>query len=345
MSKFLFFTLSLAFAMPAIPCTRAVYLGANNETITGRTMDWKEDTGSNIWSFPRGMKRDSRITGKSFEWTAKYGSVIAAAYDIATTDGINEKGLVANILWLAESEYPKEDKKKPAMAISIWAQYVLDQFATVKEAVNELKKEKFVVMTAKMPTQDRLATLHLAISDSSGDSAIFEYVDGKLVIHHNKKYQVMTNSPVFEKQLALEEYWKNIGGINQLPGTNRSADRFARASFYINAIPKSSDIRIAQASVMSVMRNVSVPYGITTKDQPNISSTRWRTVADQKNLIYFFDSALAPNTFWVNLKDLDFSAKTGKVLKLDLGPEQRTIYSGNVVKDLKESKPFVFMGI
>lgn len=200
-------------------------------------------------------------------------------------------------------------------------------------------------MTAKMPTQDRLATLHLAISDSSGDSAIFEYVDGKLVIHHNKKYQVMTNSPVFEKQLALEEYWKNIGGINQLPGTNRSADRFARASFYINAIPKSSDIRIAQASVMSVMRNVSVPYGITTKDQPNISSTRWRTVADQKNLIYFFDSALAPNTFWVNLKDLDFSAKTGKVLKLDLGPEQRTIYSGNVVKDLKESKPFIFMGI
>lgn len=345
MYKFLLMIITLTFALPTIPCTRAVYLGPNKETITGRTMDWKEDTRTNIWAFPRGMKRDSRASKKSFEWTSKYGSVVSSGYDISTTDGINEKGLVANILWLAESVYPKENKDKPTMAISIWGQYVLDNFATVKEAVEAMKSEPFVVMTANVPNQNRLATLHLAISDSSGDSAIFEYVDGKLIVHHDRKYQVMTNSPVFEKQLALEEYWKTIGGTNQLPGTNRSSDRFARASFYINAIPKNSDIRIAQASVMSVMRNVSVPYGITTKDQPNISSTRWRTVADQKNLIYFFDSALAPNTFWVNLKDLDFSPNTGKVLKLDLGPEQRTIYSGNVVKDFKESKPFDFMSL
>ena len=31
----------------------------------------------------------------------------------------------------------------------------------------------------------------------------------------------------------------------------------------------------AVASVMSVMRAVSVPLGITTPDQPNISSTIW----------------------------------------------------------------------
>ncbi len=40
---------------------------------------------------------------------------------------------------------------------------------------------------------------------------------------------------------------------------------------------------------MSVMRAVSVPLGITTPDQPNISSTMWRTVSDQKNLVYYFD--------------------------------------------------------
>ncbi len=34
-------------------------------------------------------------------------------------------------------------------------------------------------------------TVHLAISDESGDSAIFEYIDGKLVIHHGRQYQVM----------------------------------------------------------------------------------------------------------------------------------------------------------
>ena len=155
----------------------------------------------------------------------------------------------------------------------------------------------------------------------------------------------MTNSPTFDKQLALEEYWRDIGGTVMLPGTNRASDRFARASFYINAIPKDEDPDLALASVFSVIRNVSVPYGITTPDQPNISSTRWRTVADQKRLIYFFESALTPNTFWVNFKDVDFSSKTGHVMKLDLGKDQSHVYAGNTVKDFKVTQPFKFMGL
>ena len=71
----------------------------------------------------------------------------------------------------------------------------------------------------------------------------------------------MTNSPTFDKQLALVEYWKQIGGTIMLPGTNRASDRFARASFYINAIPKNDNTKQAQASVFSVIRNVSVPMG------------------------------------------------------------------------------------
>jgi choloylglycine hydrolase len=155
----------------------------------------------------------------------------------------------------------------------------------------------------------------------------------------------MTNSPTFDKQLALEEYWSEIGGTVMLPGTNRAADRFARASFYINAIPKDENPDVALASVFSVIRNVSVPFGITTPDQPNISSTRWRTVADQKRLLYFFESALTPNVFWVNFKDIDFSAQTGKVLKLDMGKDQSHIYAGNAVKDFEVAKPFKFLGL
>lgn len=127
-----------------------------------------------------------------------------------------------------------------------------------------------------------MATLHLLISDASGDNAIFEYIDGKLNIPHDRSYQVMTNSPVFEQQLALDNYWQNIGGVTFLPGENRAADRFVRASFYINAIPKVEDTRMAVASVFSVIRNTSVPIGISTPNEPNISSTRWRTVSDQK---------------------------------------------------------------
>jgi choloylglycine hydrolase len=53
-----------------------------------------------------------------------------------------------------------------------------------------------------VPGQDRLATLHLSMSDKTGDSAIVEYIDGQQVIHHSRDYQVMT-SPIFEKQLAV----------------------------------------------------------------------------------------------------------------------------------------------
>jgi len=197
----------------------------------------------------------------------------------------------------------------------------------------------------RTPPDRRLATLHLSLSDASGDSAIIEYIKGRQVIHHSRAYTVMTNSPIFEQQLALESYWRQIGGTVMLPGTNRAADRFARAAFYVDAIPKSSDPVESTASVFGVIRNVSVPYGITTPDQPNISSTRWRTVSDQTRKRYYFESALSTNVFWVDLTRIDFSERSGRVKRLDLGPQQRRIYSGEANADFKEAKAFRFLGV
>ncbi|MDH2239645.1 linear amide C-N hydrolase [Pigmentiphaga sp. GD03639] len=326
-------------------CTRFVYLGAGGQVVTARSMDWKVDVGTNLWVFPRGMRRSGEAGPNSIQWTSKYGSVIASGYDISTTDGMNEAGLVANVLWLVESSYPAYDGKTPGLTLAAWAQYALDNFATVQEAVDTLAKEPFTVVTDNVPGEARLATLHLSLSDASGDSAIIEYIDGRQVIHHSRDYQVMTNSPTFDKQLAMEEYWKQIGGTVMLPGTNRASDRFARAAFYVNAIPKTEDPLETIASVFSVIRNVSVPLGITTPDQPNISSTRWRTVADHKRKRYFFESALTPNIFWVDLAKLDFSRETGQVMKLDLGPNQANIYSGMANGGFKPAAPFKFLGI
>ena len=323
-------------------CTRVVYQGKDNTVLTARSMDWKEDTRSNLWIFPRGMKRNGEIGKNPLEWTSKYGSVVASAYDICSTDGMNEKGLVANLLWLAESEYPQWDGKKPGLSIAAWVQYILDNFATVDEAVSYVEKGTFEVVSDMMPDGTRMATLHLSISDADGDNAIFEYIGGELKLHHDKSYQVMTNSPVFDQQLALNDYWKNIGGTTFLPGTNRAADRFVRASFYINAIPKVADTRTAVASVFSVIRNTSVPLGITTPNEPNISSTRWRTVSDQKNKVYFFESTIQPNVFWVNLQDVDFSEKA-PVKMLDLVSGKT--YAGNTAEQFVEAKPFKFLGV
>jgi len=343
--KFLFISISLFVlsfvTKKADACTRVVYQGINNTILTGRTMDWKEDSRSNLWIFPRGMERNGEIGANPFRWTSKYGSIVTSAYDICSTDGMNEKGLVANLLWLAESEYPDWNGKKPALSIAAWVQYMLDNFATVDEAVFEMKKGNLDVISDMMPDGSRMATLHLSLSDSNGDNAIFEYVKGELVIHHDRSYQVMTNSPIFDQQLALDDYWKNIGGTTFLPGTNRAADRFVRASFYINAIPQTEDVRLAAALVFSVIRNTSVPLGINTPNEPNISSTRWRTVADQKNLVYYFESTMNPNVFWVDMKKIDFSAQA-PVKMLDLVGGK--IYAGNTTDKFQNSAPFKFMG-
>ncbi len=325
-------------------CTRLVYIGPENLVLTGRSMDWHGEIGTNLWVFPRGMERSGEVGPASMEWTADYGSVTASAYDIATSDGMNEAGLVANLLWLTESDYPEWDGDTPGLSVSVWIQYVLDNFATVADAVENHRNEEFVVVSDEIPTEDRFATVHLSLSDATGDSAIFEYLDGELTIHHDREYQVMTNSPPFDRQLALAEYWSEIGGTVMLPGTNRPADRFARASFFVNAIPQTKDRRMATASIFGAIRNVSVPYGISTPDQPEISSTRWRTVADHENRRYYFESALSPNVFWLDLDGIDLAPDAG-VRSLPLGENQANVFAGNVADDFVETEPFEFLGI
>ncbi|NQU32201.1 MAG: linear amide C-N hydrolase [Bacteroidetes bacterium] len=343
----LLISLFLASQLPvnkANACTRVVYHGPNGTYITARSMDWKDEIPANLWIFPRGMQRNGEVGRNSISWTSKYGSVVASSWDIAVSDGMNEKGLVANLLWLVESKYPVFDTtgNQKGLSIAAWAQYVLDNFATVNEAVAELEKKEFVIVSAYIPGTDKFTTLHLSISDATGDNAIFEYIDGKLVIHHSRAYQVMTNSPVFEKQLAINTYWEGIPGTIMLPGTNRAADRFVRASYYINAIPKTDNKRVAVASVFSVIRNCSVPFGITSKDEPNISSTRWRSVSDQKNKVYYFETVLSPNVFWVEMKDIDFGENTSTRM-LPVGNDKN--YSGNVADLFTEKEPFIFAGL
>jgi penicillin V acylase-like amidase (Ntn superfamily) len=308
-------------------CTRAVYLGPEDTVITVRSMDWFNDMGSNLYAFPRGMQRDGAAGPTSIRWTSKYGSVTAAVFDAATPDGMNEAGLVANLLYLAESEYvtPVAGDARLPLSVFLWTQYVLDNYPTVADAVYDLSQEPFYAVATKTP-DGQPGSVHLSISDATGDSAILEYVGGRLVIHHDRRYQVMTNSPIFDQQLAINAYWEQIGGTTMLPGTNRAADRFVRASFYINAVTKTVDMREALAAAFSVIRNVSVPLGISTPGQPNISSTIWRTVSDHKNRRYFFESTRSPSLFWVDLADMDFAvgAPTKKLTLTDGAAEPLT---------------------
>lgn len=152
---------SLMITETVLPCTRIVYEGLNGTIITARSMDWKGEIPANLWIFPRGINRNGEVGTSSVKWKSKYGSVITSSWDIASSDGMNEKGLVGNLLWLVESQYPKfeKDGKVPGLAVSLWLQYVLDNFSTVSEAVNEFEKREFVIASSHIPNTNIFATL------------------------------------------------------------------------------------------------------------------------------------------------------------------------------------------
>ena len=111
-------------------CSRIVWVGEDGEpVIVGRNMDWFEDMGSNIWIHPRGMEYNGLTSENPLKWSSKYGSVVTTGYDIAAADGVNEKGLDGNLLFLAESDYGKRDTRLPGLSLSLWLQYFLDNFA------------------------------------------------------------------------------------------------------------------------------------------------------------------------------------------------------------------------
>lgn len=321
-------------------CSRILYEAGGKAYFVGRTMDWYDDTGTDLWAFPRGMERDGAAGANSIKWTSKYGSLVGDIYEIATADGINEAGLVGNILYLVESDYGDPARSgKPLLSVGAWLQYVLDNYATVGEAIEGLKAEPFAIVAPALPG-GKAAGGHIAIADPGGDSAILEYIGGKLIIHHDRKYTVMTNSPPFEQQLAINTYWNDVGGLRMLPGTHRASDRFARLSWNLNACPQVGDPKLAVATVFSLIRGISVPLGISDPEKPNIAATLWRTVADTKAKRYYFESAFTPSVFWVDLARLKL-APGDKPTKLSL--QNNRILSGEVSDKFEPADPFKFL--
>jgi penicillin V acylase-like amidase (Ntn superfamily) len=324
-------------------CTRALWAEAGGTVLVGRNMDYGVDLRTNLWSFPRGMSRDNGVDS-SLSWTSRYGSVVASAYDITSTDGLNEEGLAGHLLWLAEAEYGERDESRPVLSAAVWMQYVLDNFATVDEAVAWIEQSQVQVVGQRDPGTGRAVTLHLALEDRSGDSAIVEYLDGTPKVWHDPEYTVLTNSPPFDQQLARLGEIEGLGGSEPLLGGTDSNQRFARAAYYLDRLPAPASRTEAVAELLSVMRNASQPFRVPDPDKPFASTTLWRTVTDLTNGIYVFESTHRPNIVWVRVGGFDFSVGAS-VCKLDLvndtGLEGGMV--GDVTDEFAEKPPMEFM--
>lgn len=323
-------------------CTRAMWPDANGTVLVGRNMDFHEDLMTNLWTLPRGIERNSG--DGALTWKSKYGSLVAACFDMISADGLNEAGLAGHILWLAEADYGERDESRPALPLSLWLQYFLDNFDTVAAAVEWIEETKPQLIPIDNPASGTPPTLHLALDDATGDSAIIEYAGGEPRVWHSRDYRVMTNSPTFDKQLEKLKEIEGFGGEKPLPGTNEAPDRFARASYYVGRLPEPKSELEAVAAMLSVMRNAAQPFRVPDPNKPYASQTIWQTVLDLTNKRYVFESTTRPNIVWAEFKDLDFSegAPAGR-LNLIGDKALEGGLAGNVAKDFEATEPMNFV--
>jgi choloylglycine hydrolase len=304
-------------------------------------MDWPESTQPVLTVFPRGMKRDGgKLAGvdvvkdNPLRWTSQYGSLVTTLYGIGTADGLNEKGLGAHLLFLKATDFGERDPAKPGLQAGLWTQYVLDNAATVAEALALLEK----IQPVLVETHGHKSTVHLAIEDASGDSAIIEYVGGKPVVHHGRDYKIMTNDPPNDQQLALLKTYdlSKPSKDTPLPGNVNPVDRFVRATYFLKLLPEPKNQREAAAGMFSVVRNVSVPFG-APYGEFGVYNTEYRTVSDLTDKVYFFELTTSPNVVWADLTKFDL--RPGAPI-MSFDPDDIGV-SGDVTKKFRKAKaPF-----
>jgi penicillin V acylase-like amidase (Ntn superfamily) len=322
-------------------CTRVLWNSNELAVLVGRTMDWPESTDPILTMLPRGMSRDGGRAGPQVvvadnpaRWTSKYASLVTTIYGIGTADGLNERGLGAHMLYLQATDFGPRDASKPGLQAGLWAQYALDNAATVTEALALLDH----VQVVKIATRGHEANVHLALEDSSGDSAIIEYIDGKPVVHHGREFRIMTNDPTYDQQLALlrKEDFSKPSSDMPLPGNVNPRDRFQRAAYYMALLPKPKDEREAVASVFAIARNVSVPFG-APYESFGIYNTEYRTVMNLTDKRYYFELTTSPNVIWADLLKMNLKASASVMV---LHPDDIAL-SGNVTDKFKAAKaPF-----
>lgn len=324
----------------ALACTRVLWQSPDGQVIVGRTQDWTEKAGHAFRVFPRGMERTGAVAENPHIWTSKYGSLVLTAYDSGTHEGVNEEGLSGHILYLAaESAFGERDPSREAIGVMQWMQYYLDNFATVAEAVEATRAIQFqiepLILPNGFPTE-----VHMPLSDKSGDSAVIEYKGGVPQVYHDRRFTVMTNEPTYDVQIANLQKYRSFGGDLPLPGERTPMDRFVRAAYYANGLQQPADRGEAAAFMFSVIRNVSVPFGLGDPDRPNIASTIFRTVQDLTGGRYYFESTYAPNVVWVNYDQMDFSEGQPE---MELKVEKEIFeLNGDVTGLFKPADPLVF---
>lgn len=321
-------------------CTRVVYSGTDSLYVVGRSLDWKTPIPTNLYVYPAGVHKVGHSLPGAVEWTSRYGAVYAVGYDGGVTEGMNEKGLVVNGLFCKGTVYENDDtRNRPPLSLALFPAWMLDQCATTQEAIDMLVKHEFNI-TGSTFDGGTVSALHWAITDKQGNTAVFEFDNGDINVYQGDDIPVLTNDPPFPQMNAINDYWKKVGGVNMLPGTVKSPDRFVRAYFFVHNVERVPDADLGFSICRSILVNASVPYTYTVQGEGNVSSTQWRSFANVRDLRYYFDIVTNMGAFYIDLNQCDLRPGA-KIMKLDTS--NSSDFLGNVTKKMQKHPGFTPM--
>jgi choloylglycine hydrolase len=304
-------------------CTRVLWNDNSVGVLTGRTADWfkapdpKGASDPKLHVMPRGLRKSGAMDGKVVvvsqnpaKWTSRYGSVVVGNYNTVVVDGMNEKGLAAHALALDVTNYGTRDVSRQGINMTLVVPYILDNAATVAEALALLPRIQPVAITML----GYATGLSFSIEDRLGDSAVIEYINGVAEIRHGRQYRVVTNTKLDDAEALLTTFdFRNPTNTVTVPGNSSSENRFVRASFYsqmLSSVTPRNRLE-AQAALMSVVRNVSDPIGAPGSTAGVVHETDWRTLSDLTNRVYVFENPRALTTLRTDLSRLDFRRGSG----------------------------------
>jgi len=141
-----------------------------------------------------------------------------------------------------------------------------------------------------MPT----SFLHFLVSDASGDVAVIEYLEGKIVVHRGAElpHTVLANC-TYENSLEYKASKEKKENKSFNDWTENSSGRFVTAATMIEAYLGKED-RIDYS--YDILESVSQPGG-----------TKWSIVYDVSNKTIYYKSELNPVRQKIDMKRIDFS--------------------------------------
>ncbi|MBD0352591.1 MAG: linear amide C-N hydrolase [Flavisolibacter sp.] len=320
---FLFFSL---YSLFSFACSTFL-LSKNGQYFFGRNYDWVTGNGMVVVN-KRGLQKTSFNVdeGKEISWTSSCGSITFNQYGKEFPNGgMNEKGLVVELMWLSEAVYPEPDERA-SLHVLQWIQYQLDNCATVAEVIATDKIIR-ISNASSVP-------LHYLVADATGDVSTIEFLKGKMVVHRGKdlSFPVLTNT-VYEQ--AAQQIQEKKGSQNF---SDNSVDRFATAC------------RMVQQYRLENNSQQPVDYAFTILDKVAQGNfTKWRIVYDISNRQIHFLTNEHPERKTLAFNQFDFSCNQPG-LALDINDKVKgavftrftpltfTDNKGLITKSLQESR-------